>query len=339
MFTLQELEVNVVAAPMAGGPSTPELVAAVSDAGGLGFLAAGYRSADAVARLVEQTRALTARPFGVNVFVPEAGPVAPAEAVYEFRETLAPLMRLLGLYDLPPGRADDDDWHAKLDLLERDPVAVVSFTFGLPPRVAVARLHAVGTAVWASVASVPDAVAAAALGVDALVVQGTEAGGHRATIRCADEADDLGTLDLVRAVRAVTDVPLVAAGGVMTASDARRALDAGAAAVQCGTAFLRTPEAGTSAVLRAALADPRFTSTVVTRAFTGRPARGLANAWTAAYPDAPAAYPHVHQVTQPLRAAAATRGDAQHAHLWAGTGWRSATEASAGEVVRSLADG
>ena len=334
MFALDRLRVPVVAAPMAGGASTPRLAAAVSDAGGLGFLAAGYASADAVARQMAEVRALTAAPFGVNVFVPEAA--ADRDATLAYAARLRPLAERFGVAPLPDPRDDDDGWDAKLALLERDPVAVVSLTFGLPSPDAVARLHAVGTGVWASVASVPDAVAAASLGVDALVVQGKEAGGHRATVRCADAPNDLGTDALLRAVRAVTSVPLVATGGIADAEGVRSALATGATAVQCGTAFLLTPEAGTSAVHRAALRDPGFASTVVTRCFTGRPARGLANRWTDEFPDAPSAYPLVHQVTRPLRAAAAAAGDAQYVHLWAGTRWRSAMDAPAAQVLRAL---
>lgn len=339
MFVLQELDLPVVAAPMAGGPSTPELVAAVSDAGGFAFLAAGYLAPDAVAQQLAATRAVTSRPFGVNVFVPEGGAVASAAEVARFRERLLPLAQALGVESLPEPHPDDDGWDAKLALLERDPVAVVSFTFGLPTPDAVARLHAVGTSVWASVASVPDAVAAARLGVDALVVQGAEAGGHRATLRCADVPNELGTTDLVRAVHAVTRLPLVAAGGIMDAAGARHSLDAGATAVQCGTAFLLTPEAGTAATHRAALADPSFAETVVTRAFTGRPARALTNAWTRQFADAPAAYPQVHQLTRPLRAASGARGDADGVHLWAGSGWASASREPAAVVAAGLAPG
>lgn len=337
MFRVSHLTMPIVVAPMAGGPSTPALVAAAADAGALGFLAAGYLSPDALAGQIAATRARTRGPFGVNLFVP--GDDVDPELALGFRQRLAPLARRWGVEPLPLPSPDDDGWAAKLALVEADPVPVVSFTFGLPPAEVVARLHARGTAVWASVASVPDAAAAADRGVDALVTQGAEAGGHRATLRCADEPLDVGTLALVRAVRAVTDLPLVAAGGVADAAGVRAALDAGAAAVQCGTAFLRCPEAGTSATHRAALADPGFGETVATRAFTGRPARALANAWTVRFADAPASYPGVHQITRPIRAAASAAGDAQHVHLWAGTNWRIATDAPAADILRGLSEG
>lgn len=339
MFRLTDLTRPVVAAPMAGGPSTPALVCAVTDAGGLGFLAAGYRSVDDLAAQVGQTRAVTSGPFGVNLFVPEwredDASRAEIRRVDAYREALAGWASEFGV-ELPHPHPDDHDWDAKLDWLEAHPVPVVSFTFGTPPEEVVQRLRTVGTAVWASVTSVSDAVVAASRGVDALVVQSTDAGGHRATSHCIDMPNDHGTVALVAAVRWVLDLPVVAAGGIMEAADVEDAFLAGASAVQCGTAFLLTPEAGTAAAVRQAYTDPAFTETVVTRAFTGRPARSLVNRWTTAFPDAPAFYPAVHQVTAPLRAAALAAGEPQRAHLWAGTGWRQARAEPAGDVVRRL---
>lgn len=337
MFTPADLRTPVVTAPMAGGPSTPELVAAVADAGGFGFLAAGDRAPDAVAADIAGLRRLSPHPFGVNLF---AVPDSPGDlaTLARFRRRLLPEARRLGVAVPEPTVVDGEQARVEgvLRVLERDPVAVVSTTFGLPATDAVARLHAVGTAVWVSVAGVADALAAVLRGVDALVVQGAEAGGHRATLRILQEPNDAATVDLVRAVRALASLPLVAAGGIATAADVVVALDAGADAVQAGTAFLLAPEAGTSAVHRRALVDPARAGTVVTRAFTGRPARGLANGWTARFADAPAAYPEVHRLTLPLRAAAAAAGEADGVHLWAGTRWRQARDAPAGDIVRFL---
>lgn len=340
MVSPADLTVPVVAAPMAGGSSTPALVAAVTDAGGLGFLAAGNQTVDAVRDQIAVTRTLTTGAFGANLFVPELreddASHREIKRVEAYRESLAAWADEFGV-ELPLPHPDDDAWDAKLDLLEADPVAVVSFTFGIPSSKVVHRLQRVGTSVWASVTSVADAVVAASSGVDALVVQGTQAGGHRATSHCIDMPNEASTIALVAAVRWVVDLPVIAAGGVMDSDGLHDAIMAGATAVQCGTAFLLTPEAGTSAVVRAALVDDVFTETVVTRSFTGRLARGLANRWTTEFPDAPAFYPAVHQVTSPLRAAAAEAGDAQRVHLWAGTGWRQARAEPAADVVRFLA--
>ncbi|GAA1218754.1 nitronate monooxygenase [Kitasatospora nipponensis] len=337
MFTLDEPTLPLIAAPMAGGASTPDLVAAVNAAGGLGFLAAGYRTAAAMTEQIAHTRALTDRPFGVNLFVP--GPTDPQAlaGVPRYRAELLPEARRRGV-DLPELiPADDEDWSAKIAALLADPVALVSYTFGLPTRQEAAGLRAVGTAQVATVTSADEARAAAALGVDALCVQGPEAGGHRGTHRADTVPGTEPLLALLSAVRAAVDLPLIAAGGLGTGDRLAAALGAGARAVQLGTAFLRCDEAGTSAPHRAALADPAFTETVVTRAFTGRAARGLRNAFTDRHADhAPHAYPAVHHLTAPLRAAAAARGDLQELHLSAGTAHRAARAEPAGEVVARL---
>ncbi|MBI5105330.1 MAG: nitronate monooxygenase [Solirubrobacterales bacterium] len=319
--------VPIVAAPMGGGPSTPELVAAVSGAGGLGFLAAGYRTAEAVAEDVRATRELTAAPIGVNVFVPGA-PADPA--------TYAPYVERLRAEGHPVGepRWEDDAYAAKLDLLASDPVAVVSFTFGCPDAAVVRRLQAAGSTVWVTVTSVDEARAAVAAGADALVAQGVEAGAHRGSF--ADDAGDLTLLVLLQLLRAATDVPLVASGGIASGAGVAAALAAGARAAQLGTAFLRCPEAGTAPVHRDAVATAAPTR--ITRAFTGRQARGIVNRFLAEHTDgAPAAYPEGHHATAPVRAAARAAGDADALHLWAGQAHELAREVPAGELVRALA--
>lgn len=328
------LRVPVVAAPMAGGPSTPELVAAVGDAGGLGFLAAGYRSRDDLRALVDRTRSLTARPFGVNLFV--AGPRADdAAALAAYGRRLTPLANRLGTR-LGDPVWDDDGYAAKLDLLVELAVPLVSLTFGCPTGEDVARLHGVGTLVAVTVTSASEAVTAADRGADLVVAQGAQAGGHRGGFDPTAQ-DALALLPLLVAVRAAVDIPVIAAGGMMTGDDIAEALAAGAVAAALGTAFLLTPEAGTSQPHRQGLTDPRFDETTVTRAFTGRPARALVNAFVREHSEAaPAAYPQVHHLTRPLRAAAAAEGDLDHVHLWAGTGWRDARSLPAGELVATL---
>ncbi len=330
---LDELAVPVIAAPMAGGASTPELVAAVNAAGGLGFLAAGYRTAAAMVEQVDRTREVTDRPFGVNLFVPAAPGDAAAVAAY--RERLRPEAELHGVALPEAVGPDRDDWDAKIAALLAGPVPVVSYTFGLPAAEEARALRAAGTVQVGTVTTPEEARRAEAAGMDALCVQGPEAGGHRATHGVADRPGDLPLLELLAAVRAVTALPLVAAGGLSDGPAVAAALRAGAVAVQLGTALLRADEAGTSAAHRAALTE--FETTTVTRAFTGRPARGLRNAFIDRYgPFAPAAYPEVHHLTQPLRAAATRRGDTAAMHLWAGTGHRAARGGPAAELVARL---
>ncbi|MFE2725931.1 nitronate monooxygenase [Kitasatospora sp. NPDC059327] len=334
---LDALAVPVIAAPMAGGASTPELVAAVNAAGGLGFLAAGYRGAAAMTEQIGRVRAVTDRPFGVNLFVP-AAPGDP-RAVRAYREHLLPEAERWGVR-LPEAIAPDrDDWEAKIAALLADPVPVpvVSYTFGLPTPEEVRALRAAGVHQVATVTTPGEARRAEAVGVDALCVQGPEAGGHRATHGVADRPEDLPLLDLLPAVGAVTTLPLIAAGGIADGPAVAAALRAGAVAVQVGTALLRADESGASAPHRAALTE--LPETVVTRAFTGRPARGLRNAFIDRYEwYAPAAYPEVHHLTQPLRAAATGRADTGAMHLWAGTGHRAARGGPAAEIVRELGE-
>ncbi|HEV7658157.1 MAG TPA: nitronate monooxygenase [Mycobacteriales bacterium] len=331
-MTLPALTYPVLQAPMAGDPSTPALTAAVSGAGGLGFLAAGYKTPERVGEEIAAVRKETGRPFGVNVFVP-GGPPVDRAAVDRYVASLAPEAARYGV-PLGEPRDDDDHWAAKLDLLVASRVPVVSFTFGCPDAVSLERLRSAGILTTVTVTSVPEARLAAGAGADVLCVQGVEAGGHRGTF--ADAPGDLGLLSLLGLVRAAVDLPLIAAGGIMTAAGVRAVLAAGAVAAQCGTAFLLADEAGTSAPHRAALGDPAATTTL-TRAFSGRWARGIRNRFLDEHADAPAGYPAINHVTRPLRAAAAKAGDAGGINLWAGQAFLLARAAPAATILASLA--
>ncbi|MFG2043272.1 nitronate monooxygenase [Dactylosporangium sp. NPDC048998] len=331
----------VVAAPMAGGPTTPALVAAAGRAGALGFLAAGYRTPDDLAAQIDAVREGGTAAFGVNVFAPNPVPVDAGEFRRYARELRAEGERFgLDLAAAEPVE-NDDHWAEKVDLLLARPVPVVSFTFGLPPEGTVAALRRAGTVVLQTVTSAQEARAAADAGVDALVVQALAAGGHSGTFTPEATPRDVPLPDLLRAVRATVGLPLVAAGGIATAGDVAAALGAGAAAAMVGTALLRTDESGASAVHKAALADlaeRAAADTVVTRAFSGRPARALGNLFVRRYHErAPLGYPAVHHLTTPLRRAAAAAGDAERVNLWAGTGFRHAKDGPAAAVLTALA--
>jgi nitronate monooxygenase len=328
----------VVVAPMGGGPTTVALVVATARAGALPFLAAGYQSAGALAEQLDAVRDAGVAPFGVNVFVP-GRPTADRTGLARHLDAIAAEAGALGV-GLGSSTWDDDDWDAKVALLLDRAPPVVSTTFGLPPPTVVAALQLRGTVVVATVTSVAEADAALTLGVDALCAQGIEAGAHRGTFSDpGGEVTGPGVVELVRAIRARTDVAVLAAGGITTPDAVGAARAAGADAVQCGTAFLRCDESGTHPTYRAALVDPRFAATAFTRAFSGRPARGLVNAFLREHPDAPAAYPEVNGATRPMRAAAAAAGDPDRMSLWAGTGWRDATGGPAADVVAHLASG
>jgi nitronate monooxygenase len=333
MLTLDQLDVPIVQAPLGGGPSTPELSAAVAQAGGLGFLAAGYKTPDVVRAEIARLRALSDRPFGVNLFAPPA-PVADGEAVAAYARRLADEAEAQG-FALGAPRHDDDGWERKLALVIEEGVPVVSVTFGCPERETLERLHDGGAAVWVTVTTAAEASAAAAAGADALVVQGVEAGGHRGSFD--DAAPGLvGLLPLLALVRAAVDLPLVASGGIADGRGVAAVLAAGAAAAQLGSALMLTPEAGTSAAHREAFAADG--DTALTRAFTGRTARGIENRFQREHGDAaPAAYPDVHHLTAPLRAAARERGDADSLHLWAGQAHSLARKLPAAELIQAIA--
>jgi nitronate monooxygenase len=320
---------------MAGGPSTPELAVAVCEAGALGFLAAGYKRADAVRDEIHAVRAATPVPFGVNLFVPAPEP-ADRDGVRKYLERLKPEAERQNA-ELGEPRSDDDDWPAKLDVLYETSPAVASFTFGCPDESVVNRLHGVGVAVWVTVTNVSEALAAHEAGADGLVVQGTEAGGHRGGF-ISDGSDEsgIGLLALLRMIAGATSLPLIATGGIADGAALAAVLCAGARAGQIGTALMLAPESGTPDAQRRALAERRPTR--VTRAFTGRAARGIVNRFMTEHHDAaPAAYPEIHHVTSPLRAAARKRGDADAFNLWAGQAHELAQARPAGEIVREMA--
>lgn len=338
---LIDTDLPVVAAPMAGSPSTTALVNAVTRAGGFAFLAGGYKTAQAMQDEITAVRGTAA--FGVNLFVPDLDPSGALRCIDRdvfaaYADALAEQAATLGVsLDADPV-SDDDAWRDKLDVLIADPVPVVSLTFGLPPASDLAALRRAGSQVLASVTTVAEAGAAVEAGVDGLVVQGPRGGGHSATFDPARRIGSEPTLDLLHAVRATTSLPLIAAGGVDGPQAVAELIDAGAAGVAVGTLLLLADEAGTSPVHRAALTDPRFTETVITHAFTGRPARGLRNDFINRYETiAPLGYPALHHLTRRLRQVAAQNMNPDLVHLWAGTGYRSAKDAPAAAIVRGLA--
>jgi nitronate monooxygenase len=337
LITALGVDRPVLAAPMAGGASTPALVAAAARSGGLGFLAAGYKTPAALAAEIAAV-AQAGVPFGVSLFAPNPVPASPRE----FRDYAAAIQAEADRYGVSLDGAapveDDDWWHEKLDILRATPVPAVGFTFGIPAPDVIRALRATGALLIQTVTSPGEARLAADAGVDALAVQASVAGGHSGTLTPLAPLAAIPITDLIAAVRGAVALPVIAAGGLATAADISAALRAGADAVAVGTVLLRSDEAGTSAVHRAALADPARAGTVLTRAFTGRPARGLRNEFTERYSAvAPSGYPALHHLTSPLRRAAAAAGDPERVHLWAGTGYRHATAEPAAAILDRLA--
>lgn len=337
---------QIIAAPMAGGTSTSRFVEAVHGAGGLGFLAAGYKSVEGMEAEIGEVRSTGAR-FGMNLFVPDRSQLnPPATARQQLEDYRRRLEVDAGRYGvaLPGLRLDDDDaWQGKIDALLADPVEFVSFTFGLPEQGEVHALKRAGSTVVATVTSRAEALLAVERGADVLVIQHASAGGHSAAFLAPESTSDspgpATTAELLAAVRTAVGVPLVAAGGIMDSAGVESALAAGATAAQLGTAFLRSDESGARQLHKDALASQSFTETRLTRAFTGRRARALVNSFVRDHDDAPEGYPAIHHLTAPIRAAAAAAGDPERLNLWAGTGWRQAAAGPVSDIMASLLAG
>jgi nitronate monooxygenase len=333
-MVLDELSHPIVLAPLAGGASTPELTAAVSEAGGFGFLAAGYLPPEGLEERIAEVQRRTDAPFGVNLFVPgDPGTETPGLEAYLRRVASEANRYGTGLGD---ARYDDDAYYEKLELVAERRPAAVSFTFGCPEPDRVAGLRERGVEVWVTATTPREARIASKAGANLLVLQGAEAGGHRASFSDRDD-EPLSTLVLLRLVARESRLPLVASGGLTDGPAVAAVLAAGAAAAQLGTAFLRADEAGTEPAYRDALRSP--TPTALTRAFSGRRARGIVNRFLTEHSaDAPRAYPQIHHATSPLRAAARKRGDADGFNLWAGQAHQLAPKGPAAEIVLSIAD-
>jgi len=308
MSDLFNIELPVVLGPMAGGPSTPALAAAVSNAGGLGSLGEGYESPDRIRDHIGTTRALTSRPFAVNLFVPDAVDRTDARIDAMLR-ALAPYREELGLDPQAIPDRFAEDFEAQLAVVVEERVPIFTFTFGLLPPGAIETLHDAGTIIGGTATTPAEAEALAAAGVDFVVAQGSEAGGHRGSFLPTPGDDLIGLAAL------------------------------GATAAQLGTAFLLCPEAGTSAPYREAVRTARPEDTVITSAFSGRRARGIANRFSRAFAtrsDVPP-YPVMNALTRELRKVAAERGDASLLSLWAGQSVGLVRELPAGELVAHLA--
>lgn len=336
------IDLPIIQAPMAG-TSTPALAAAVCEAGGLGSLGVGATDAAGARAMIEALQARTARPFNVNLFVHKTPMPNPAqEAAW-----LAALAAEFRAFDAEPPKAlrpiyasfaEDDAMLATL--LDTRP-AVVSFHFGLPDAARIAALKGMGAVLLSTATSLDEARAAKAAGVDVVVAQGYEAGGHRGVFDPDAVDDRLGTLALTRILVKQAGLPVVAADGIMDGAGIAAALKLGAVAAQLGTAFIGCPESAANQGYRDALAGPAAHHTVMTRAISGRPARCLPNrftAWEAAHDISPPGYPIAYDAGKALNAAALAKGEAGFGAQWAGQGAPLARALPAAELVRLLAD-
>jgi len=332
------IENPIIQGPMGGGPSTPELVAAVSNAGGLGSLGAAYLTPDQITDAIRRIRTLSSRPFNVNLFVGgwstnqdfDAGPIL---------ALLAEAHEKLGIPPPIAPTSTPDPFPAQLEAVLDARPPIFSFTFGIPDGDVMSRLKARGIAILGTATTVEEARRLEQAEVDAIVAQGAEAGAHRGTFLDSFESSMIPTLDLTRAIANAVSLPVIATGGLMDGRDIVSALNAGAAAAQLGTAFLACPESGAPEAYKHAILSAKEDLTVITRAFSGRPARGLKNSFIASLDGRSGAilpYPLQNALTRPMRAAAARQGLADYLSLWAGQGVARACAMPAGDLVASL---
>ena len=331
----------IIQAPLAGGGDTPELVAAVGETGALGFIGAAYLTPAQIVEASRAVRARTARPFGINLFAPLPAPEAPRDPGLAL-ERIAPFHAELGLPAPALPAAGGHPFDEQLAAALESGASVFSFTFGIPPASAIEVIKARGMFLMGTATTVEEAVALEKAGVDALVAQGSEAGGHRGTFAGTFEAGMVGTMALVPQVVDAVTLPVIASGGVMDGRGIAAALALGASAVQMGTAFLTCDEAGVPEAYKQAILAAREHETRLTRAFSGRPARGIVNRFMTEVDRAEPAgailpFPLQNALTRPLRSAAGRQGRAEFLSLWAGQGVRLARRQSAADLVTRLA--
>lgn len=333
------IELAIVQAPMAGGPSTPELAAAVSNAGGLGSLAGGMLPPEKIREEITAARRLTERPFAVNLFVLETPHPAPEEIERAVR-LLQPLRDELGLPPQPPIAKFCESFEEQFEALLESAPAVASFTFGILNESQVEALHRRRVLVSGTATTVAEARAWQAVGADMVCAQGAEAGAHRGTFLDSFENSLIGIMALVPRMCDAVKIPVIAAGGIMDGRGIAAARMLGASGVQMGTAFLLCPEAGTSAPWREALCNGAERPTRVSRVYSGRAARGLVNEFMlrlSPVEDEIAPYPLQNALSGPIRRAAAQANRPEYLSLWAGQGAGLCREIPAGELIRALA--
>ena len=326
----------IIQAPMAGGGDTPALAAAVSEAGGLGSIGGAYMAPTQLAETFKALRDATRRPFAANLFAPLPAPVAPKDYAADIAR-LAPYYAELGLPPPSAPAAPNYGFADQLGAVLDSGAAVFSFAFAPVPRDAIDAAKARGMLVFGTATTAAEAAVLVELGVDAVVAQGSEAGGHRGSFAQPFEAAMIGTMALVPQVVDAVRVPVIASGGIMDGRGIAAALALGASAVQMGTAFLTCEEAGIPDAYKQAILATSAHETRITRAFSGRPARGIVNRVMTEIGDQDVpGFPLQNALTRPLRTEAGKRGRTEFLSLWAGQGLGLARRQSAAALMKRL---
>ena len=333
-----DLRYPIIQAGMAGGSTTPQLVAAVSNAGGLGTLGAGYMAPEAIREAIQEIRRRTDRPFAVNLFVQEI-PAANAAEVEKAQGLMRKYRDELNLPEPGPLAKYGERYQEQLQVIIEERVALFSFTFGMPTAAEMEALRGAGILTCGTATTVAEAVALEAHGVDMICGQGHEAGGHRGTFRLEAERSLVGTMALIPQIADAVQVPVIAAGGIMDGRGVAAALMLGASAAQLGTAFLTVEESGAHAVYKQAILESTDDSTTLTRVFSGRYARGIRNRFLeemAAHEADIPEYPIQNALTRDIRNSAAQQNDPSYMSLWAGQAAAMSKTGTAGELMERL---
>ncbi|TMU87499.1 nitronate monooxygenase [Bacillus sp. BHET2] len=335
---LLDTEYPIIQAGMAGGVTTPSLVATVSNSGLLGTLGAGYMTPDDMKEAINQIQEQTIRPFGVNLFIPET-PVRSEEQITNTRKIMERYNKELFIKGQESITYPQFDFEKQVEFIINEKIPVCSFTFGAPTKEIVKELKKEGITVIGTATTVEEALLNEESGVDIIVAQGSEAGGHRGTFLRSFDQSMIGTFSLVPQVVDVVKIPVIAAGGIMDGRGVAAALALGAQGVQMGTAFLTCKESGAHAVHKKAIINALETDTVITSVFSGKPARGLANTFTKemqVYEDLLPPYPIQNMLTKEFRKEAGKQSNPEFMSLWSGQSPRLSKDQSVNDLIYSV---
>lgn len=338
LTTKLDIMYPIIQAGMAGGITTPELVSAVSNAGGLGSIGAGYMNPENLRTSIQRTRERTDKPFAVNLFVPNEV-AASEQTIKKASEQLQPFYESLGVHldELPT--TFQQPFEEQVTIILEEEVPVVSFTFGIPPQETINLLKRENIYLIGTATTVEEAIAQEDAGMDAVVAQGSEAGGHRGTFSSPFKQALIGTMSLVPQVVDHVSIPVIAAGGIMDARGLLAARALGAQAGQMGTAFLTCVESGANSVYQEAILASSETDTTITEVFSGKPARGIANTFIRDMQDRKtevAPYPIQNTLTSKLRREASKQSNKEFMSLWAGQGTRMSKKESVATFMQDI---
>ncbi|MEH7331951.1 nitronate monooxygenase [Neobacillus drentensis] len=338
---LLKVKYPIIQAPMAGGITSSELVAAVSNSGGLGMIGAGYMSPEQVRLQIKEVQQLTDKPFGVNIFVP-AKYEADDERLHNAKSLLQPILEELGVEDtvvLPSFEEDLQSFHEQLNVILDEKVPICSFTFGIPPLDEINKLKENGVVLIGTATTVSEALINEKAGMDAVVVQGTEAGGHRGTFHTENKHSLIGLMSLLPQVADQISIPIVAAGGIMDGRGLIAAKSLGALGVQMGSAFLVCEESSANQIHKEAIIQATEEQIVVTKAFSGKMARGVNNRFIekmSSYEDELPDYPIQNELTKAIRKSSSAKGNPENMSLWAGQSPRLARKLHASDLINQI---